>query len=110
LNTRSKKDVVTNVNTPLPSDYTRFANKAITPDPDAGIGKITKIVDVKFAAVHHEGVVSDEDPFGTRVKIDAVIQIDIATQMEIRRHTQPDLVFHYGQAGAVQDQLVGQGA
>jgi len=59
--------------------------------------------------VHHEGLVADEDPLGTGVKIDAVIQINPAPQVNIRRLTQADVIFHHREAIAVQNQTVSQG-
>jgi hypothetical protein len=42
--------------------------------------------------MHHEGLVADEDALGAGVKVDAVVQVDVAAEVDVGRLAQADVI------------------
>jgi hypothetical protein len=58
--------------------------------------------------MHHKGFIADENTLGTSVEVNTVVQINAATQVNIGRLAQADLILYGREAVAVQNKLIGQ--
>jgi hypothetical protein len=94
----------------LPANHTALADEAVAAYPDAGVGQVPEVVHVQYTTVHHEGLVADEDALWAGMKVDAVIQVDLAAQVDVGRLAQANVILHERRAIAPQNQPIGQGS
>jgi hypothetical protein len=65
---------------------------------------------MKFRVVHEAGVLTDLDPSGTGVQVDAAINIDATVQGDKVRLSQSDAILNGCKTIAMHEQPVDQGA
>jgi hypothetical protein len=50
---------------------------------------------MKFAAVHHKGVITDEYPLRACMKVDSVIEVYLSAEMHVGGLSNADIIFNY---------------
>jgi hypothetical protein len=67
----------------LTTQHVQLADQTVSSNTDEGVGELPEIVNVQDSAVHHKAVLTDGDTAGAGMKIDTLIQIDIAPQLYV---------------------------